>query len=82
MINVLIVCIIIQCLSHSADPAAVSEFTNPSTKKALAEHLGQALQLGWDHLSPLFQKFTKDVRDTSCVHEAILKAQLLNSAEK
>lgn len=40
VINVLIVCIIIQCLSHSADPAAVSEFTNPSTKKAFAEHLG------------------------------------------
>lgn len=43
MIKILIVCIIIQCLSHSAVPAAVSQFTIPSTKQALAEHLGDSL---------------------------------------
>lgn len=81
MINLLIVCIIIQCLSHSADQDSVSEFTNPSTKKALAEHLGASPAA---RVGPSFtcfkgeREFTKEIRDTSCV----LKAQLPNSAEK
>lgn len=63
MINVLIVCIIIQCLSHSADPAVVSEFTNPSTKKALAEHLGasSAARMGPSFTSvSKVREFTRD----------------------
>lgn len=57
MIKILVVCIIIQSLSHAAVPAAISKFTIPSTKQALAQHLdpSPAASVG-HHLSPMFQK--------------------------
>lgn len=57
MIKILVVCIIIQSLSHAAVPAAISKFTIPSTKQALAQHLdpSPAASAG-HHLSPMFQK--------------------------
>lgn len=57
MIKIPIVCVIIQCLSHTAVPAAISEFTILSTKQALTKHLGAspAPSMG-HHLSPVFQK--------------------------